>query len=176
MQHYGKLRWIAPQKKIRWTFSSTKKKKFRPTSQNGRFRDFETEPETPFWNRQFFFSQNLAYSYNFSGWHLPGINMSLESLHNYFGNTVKSRKNDEKFGFFDFFLWSRSNVGIIATLPKSPVNFSPKKNMMNLFFHKKKFRPTSQNGRFPILTPKLRPLSGIEKRFFLKIQLSRIVF
>ena len=34
-----------------------KKKKFRPTSQNGRFRDFETEPETPFGNRKFFFSQ-----------------------------------------------------------------------------------------------------------------------
>ena len=31
------------------------KKKFRPTSENGRFRDFETEPETPFGNRTFFF-------------------------------------------------------------------------------------------------------------------------
>ena len=31
------------------------KKKFRPTSENGRFRDFETEPETPFGNRKFFF-------------------------------------------------------------------------------------------------------------------------
>ena len=31
--------------------------------------------------------------------------MSLESLHN-FGNTVKSRKNDEKLGFSDF---SQSN-------------------------------------------------------------------
>ena len=31
------------------------KKIFRPTSENGRFRDFETEPETPFENRQFFF-------------------------------------------------------------------------------------------------------------------------
>ena len=48
--------------------------------------------------------------------------------------------------------------------------------MMNFFFHKKKFRPTSQIGRFPILRPNLRPLSGIEKLFFLKIQLSRIVF
>ena len=34
----------------------------------------------------------------------------------------------------------------------------------------------SQNGRFPILRPNLRPLSGIEKLFFLKIQLTRIVF
>ena len=32
-----------------------KKKKFRPTSENGRFRDFETEAETPFENRKFFF-------------------------------------------------------------------------------------------------------------------------
>ena len=48
--------------------------------------------------------------------------------------------------------------------------------MMTFFSTKKKFRPASQNGRFPILTPSLRPLSGIEKRFFLKIQLTRIVF
>ena len=34
-----------------------KKKKFRPTSENGRFRDFETEAETPFENRNFFFSK-----------------------------------------------------------------------------------------------------------------------
>ena len=31
------------------------KKKFRPTSENGRFRDFQTEPEARFENRQFFF-------------------------------------------------------------------------------------------------------------------------
>ena len=29
---------------------------------------------------------------------------SLESLHNSFGITVKSRKTDEKIGFFDFWL------------------------------------------------------------------------
>ena len=32
-----------------------KKKKFRPTSETGIFRDFETEPETPVGNGQFFF-------------------------------------------------------------------------------------------------------------------------
>ena len=32
-----------------------KKKNLHPTSENGRFRDFETEPETPFGNGQFFF-------------------------------------------------------------------------------------------------------------------------
>ena len=31
------------------------KKKFHSTPQNGRFRDFETEPETPFGNRQLLF-------------------------------------------------------------------------------------------------------------------------
>ena len=31
-----------------------------------------------------------------------GIPMSFESFHNYFGIRVESRKNDEKFGFFDF--------------------------------------------------------------------------
>ena len=36
-------------------FFFQKKKKFRPTSENGRFRDFQTEPETPFGNRTFFF-------------------------------------------------------------------------------------------------------------------------
>ena len=38
-------------------FFSTKKKKFRPTSENDLFRDFETEAETPFENRQFFVLQ-----------------------------------------------------------------------------------------------------------------------
>ena len=45
--------------------------------------------------------------------------------------------------------------------------------MINFFFHKKKknFRLTSQNGRFPILRPNLRTLSGIENFFFLKFNL-----
>ena len=35
--------------------------------------------------------------------------------------------------------------------------------MIDFFFQKeKKFRPTSQNGRFPILRPHLRTLSEIE--------------
>ena len=34
----------------------------------------------------------------------------------------------------------------------------------------------SKNGRFPILRPNLRPVSGIERLFFLKILLTRIVF
>ena len=80
-------------------FFLNKKKNIRPTSQNGRFRDFETEPEAPIGNQQFFFSQNLTYSYRLLWWNLPGITMSLESLHNYFEITFKSRINGEKIDF-----------------------------------------------------------------------------
>ena len=44
-----------PKKHYDQLFFPQKKKKFRTTSQNGRFRDFETEPETPVRNRIFFF-------------------------------------------------------------------------------------------------------------------------
>ena len=64
--------------------------------------------------------------------------MSSESLHNYFGITVKRRKNDEKYGFFEFWLWSRNNVEMIATLRWSPVNFTPKNTTVNFFSLKKK--------------------------------------
>ena len=125
----------------------------------------------PFRESKFFFFQNLTYSYSFSGWNLPEITMSLESLDNYFGITVKSRKNDEKFGFVDFCLWCRNDGEIIATLWYTLVNFTTKNTMINFFFHKKKFRPTSQNGRFPILRPNLRPLSGIDNFVFSKLNL-----
>ena len=127
----------------------------------------------PFRESKIFFCQNLTYSYSFLGWNLPEITMSLVSLQNYFGITVKRRKNDEKLGFFEFWLWFRNNVEMITTLRQSPVNFTPKNTMINFFFHKKKkkFRPSSQNGRFPILRPKLRPLSGIENFFLSKFNL-----
>ena len=41
--------------------------------------------------------------------------MSLASFQNYYSDTVKSRKNYEKFGFFDFWLWSQNNYEIPAT-------------------------------------------------------------
>ena len=45
--------------------------------------------------------------------------------------------------------------------------FHAKKHYDQLFFpQKKKFRPTSQNGRFPILRPNLRHLTEIENFFF----------
>ena len=92
--------------------------------------------------------------------------MSLESLHNYFVMTVKSRKNDEKFGFFEFWLWSRNNDGMIATSRSSAVNFTPKNPIVNFFVKKKKkIRPTSQNGRLSILRSNLRSLSVIESFF-----------
>ena len=92
----------------------------------------------PFRESKILFFQNLTYSYNFLGWNLPEITMSVESLDNYFGITVKSRKNDEKFGFVDFCLWFRHNVGIIATVRYSPVNYTPKNSMINFFSTKKK--------------------------------------
>ena len=114
LQHHGNLQWIPPQKTLWLTFFSRKKKN--PSDiPKWSFSDFKTEPETPFGNRKFF-SQNLTYSYSFLGWSLPEITMSLESLNNYFGITVKSRKNDEKFGVVEFWLWSRNNVEMIATL------------------------------------------------------------
>ena len=91
------------------------KKKFRPTSQNGRLSILRSNLR-PLSGIENFFSQNLAYSYSFLGWNLPGIAMLSESLNNYFGITVTSRKNYEKFGFFDFCLWFRNSDGIIATL------------------------------------------------------------
>ena len=92
----------------------------------------------PFRKSKIFFSQHFTYSYSLLGWNLPGITMALDSLHNYFGITVKSRKNDGKFGFFYFCLWFWNNDGIIATLRKSPVNFTPKNNIVNFFSTKKK--------------------------------------
>ena len=155
-----------PKKHYDQFFFSTKKKNSVRHPKMVVFR-FWDRTWDPFRESKIFFSQNLTYSYRFLGWNLPGITMSLEWLHNYFVITVKSRKNGEKLGFFEFWLWSRNNVEMIATLRWSTVNFTPKNTMINFFFHKKKkkFRPTSQNGRFPILRPNLRPLLGIENFF-----------
>ena len=92
----------------------------------------------PFRESKIFFSQNLTYSYSFLGWNLPAIAMSSESLHNYFGITVRSRKNNEKFGFFEFWPWCRNNDEIIATSRQSPVNLTPKNTTINFVFNKKK--------------------------------------
>ena len=96
----------------------------------------------PFQESKIFFSQNLTYSYSFLGWNLPRISMSLDSLHNYYGITYKNRKNDETFGFLEFWLWSRNDVEMIATLRESPVNFIAKNIMVNFFFQKKKKIPS----------------------------------
>ena len=70
----------------------------------------------PFLGFEIFFSVNLTYSYTFLGGNLLEITMMLESFHNYFGDTVESRKNDKKFGFFNFWQWSRNNYEMSATL------------------------------------------------------------
>ena len=148
-----------------------KKKKFRPTSQNSRFPILRPNLR-PLSGIENFFSQNLTYSYSFLGWNLPEMTMSLESLQNYFVITVKSRKNDKKFGFFEFWLWYRNNVEMIARSRQSPVNFTSKNTMITFFFQKKKkFRPASQNGRLSILRSNLRPLLEIDFFFFSKFNL-----
>ena len=85
----------------------------------------------------------LTHSYSFLGWNLPGITMSLESLHNYFGIPVKNRKNYQKFSFSDntinFFsttknssVWHPKNgrFGDSETEPETPLGIS------NFFFSK----------------------------------------
>ena len=99
------------------------------------------------------------------GWNLPGITMSSESLHNYFRITVKSWKNHEKIGFFEFWLWSRKKVEMIATVRQSPVNFTPKNTIVNFFSHKKKIRPTSQMVVFRFWERTWDPFGG-SKIFF----------
>ena len=163
LQHHGHLQWIPPQKTLWSTFFSTKKKNSVRHPKMVVFRFWERTWD-PFRESKIFSSQNLTYSYSFLGWNLPAITMSLESLHNYFGITVKSRKNDEIIGFFDFCLWSRNNVRIIATLRLSPVNFTPKNAMINFLLDKKKKNPVRHPKMvvFAILRPNLRPLSAID--------------
>ena len=171
LQPHGHLQWIPLQKTLWSTFFSEKKKNSvrHPKMVVYRFWDRTWDR---FRKSKIVFSQNLTYSYSFLGWNSPGITMSLESLKNYFGITVKSRKNNEKFGFFEFWLWSRNNVELLATSRSSPVNSTPKNTMIIFFFRKKKkFRPTSQNGRLSILRSNLRPLSEIENFFFSKFNL-----
>ena len=126
----------------------------------------------PFRESKIFFSQNLTYSYSFLRWHVPGITMALDSLTTYFGITVKSRKTMKNSVFSNFdcdpeimLKWLQHHGNLHQISPQKTVRssiFSAKK---------KKFRPTLQNGRFPILRPNLRPLSGIENFFFSKFNL-----
>ena len=115
LQDHGNLQWISPQKTLWSPFFPRKKRNSvrHPKMVVYRFWDRSWDP---FRESKIFFSQNLTYSSSFLGWNLPGITMSLESLHNYFGITVKSRKNDKKFGLFEFWLWSRNKDKMIATL------------------------------------------------------------
>ena len=142
-------------------FFFQKKKKFRQTSQNRRFPILRPNLRR-LSGIKISFSQNLTYSCSFLGWNLPGITMSSESLHNYFGIVVKTRKNVEKNRFFRLLsvipklCWNNRDIAVISS------EFHPKKHYDHLLFQKKKkFRQTSQNGRFPILTTNLKPLSGI---------------
>ena len=115
LQDHGNLQWISPQKTLWSPFFSRKKKNSvrHPKMVVYRFWDRTWDP---FRESEIFFSQNLTYSYSFLIWNSPGITMSLESLHNYFGITVKGWNNDKKFGLFEFWLWSRNKDEMIATL------------------------------------------------------------
>ena len=123
----------------------------------------------PFRESKIFFSQNLTYKDSFLGGNLPGITMAYDSLHNYFGITVKSRKNNKKFGFFEFWLWCRNNIRIIYHYDNLRW-ISPQKRLRSTFFPQKK--------KIPFYIPKL-PSSEFEtepetpfengKFFFLKI-------
>ena len=53
-------------------------------------------------SENFFFFSKFNFLGFFFGWNLPGITMSLESLHSYFGITIKSQKNDENFDLSTF--------------------------------------------------------------------------
>ena len=160
---------MSPQRTLRSTLFSTKKKNSvrHPKMVVYRFWDRTWDP---FRESKTFFSQNLTYSYSFLGWNLTGITMSLESLHNYFGITLKSRKNDEQFGFFEFWVWSRNNVESIATLRESPVNFTPKNTTINFFFDKKKKIP-SDIPKWSFIDFEIEPETpfGNRKFFFPKI-------
>ena len=60
LQHHGNLRQISPQKTLWSTFFSTKKRNIPSDIPKSSFSDFETEPETPFGNRKFFFLKILV--------------------------------------------------------------------------------------------------------------------
>ena len=146
------------------------KKKNTTTSQNGRFPILKPNlrPRSRVEN---FFSQNLAYSYAFLEWNLPGITLFSESLNNYFRITVKSRKNDKKFGFFDFCLWCRNNDEMIATSRLSPVNFTPTNTMINFFSHKKKISSDIPKWSFSHFETEPETSIGNRKFFFSKFSL-----
>ena len=162
MQHHRNLQWIPPQKKPWSTLFSTTKK-IRPTSRNGRFLILRPNLR-PLSGSKFVFLKIYLTRIVFWG----KIYRELPCYWNHYIIISRSwwkfeKIHDEKFGIFEFWLRSRNNVEMIATLRQSPVNFTPKNTMVNFLFHKKKqIRPTSQNSRFPILRPNLEPLSGME--------------
>ena len=71
----------------------------------------------PFWDigRNFFFCGKNSWTLCFSGWNLPEITGILQSFQNYFGITVKIRKNPIFYRFFDVSPWSRNNYVMIPT-------------------------------------------------------------
>ena len=144
------------------------KKKLRPTSQNGRFPILRPNLR-PLSGIENFFSQNLTYSYSFLVWNLPGITMSLESLHNYFVITVKSRKTMKNSDFSRF----DCDTEIMLKRLQDHGNLlwiSPQKTLSSTFFSRKKKIP-SDIPKWSFSDFKIDPETpfGNRKFFFLKI-------
>ena len=145
------------------------KKKFRPTSQNGRFPILRPNLR-PLSGIENFFSQNLT-CIVFQG----EIYRELPCRWNHYiiiswsrSKVEKTMKNSD-FSSFDYdpaimLKWLQHH-GNLQWIP-------PQKTPWSTFFpEKKKFRQASQNGRFSILRPNLRPLSGTENFLFSKLNL-----
>ena len=143
-------------------------KKFRPTSHNGRFPILRPNLR-PLSGIENIFSRNLVTRRAFWGkiyWELSWRWIHCIIISGSRSKVEKTMKNSV-FSNFDCdpeimmkWLQHHGNLRYI----------SPQKTQWSTFFfsQNKKFRPTSQNGRFPILRPNLKPLSEI-KNFFLKI-------
>ena len=95
--------------------------------------------------------------------------MPLESFHNYFGVTVKNKKNHQNlvFSIFD----CDPEIIMECLQQQSSVNFTPKNTMINFFFTEKKKLSVRhlQNGRFGDFETKLETPFGNRKFFFQRI-------
>ena len=97
-----------------------------------------------------------------------------QSFQNYFGITLKIRKNQIVHRFFDFSPWSRNNYVMIPTTWQFPVNFSLKNYTSKLNFRKKKFSITESGLRFDLKIDK-RPFWDVGRNFFFFVEKNLIV-
>ena len=145
------------------------KKKISPDIPKWSFMVFETEPETPFGNRKFFFLKILLTRIVFWG----EIYRELPCRRNHYIIISGSRSKVEKtmkssdFSNYDcdpeiMLKWLQHHGNLQWILPQKTL-------WSTCFPEKKKFRQISQNGRFPILT--LNPFRESKFFFFSKFNL-----